>query len=525
MSIVKDQLHKQSTRALSSLYLYTSNLAEEHAGNHKGVAAGTAATLISMGMDRMDPRASLPLADDVPLTEEEIEVIGAAEKERHFMDRFLDGLTKHTLPDSAETKVLQHRINDSSRAKTPPLSLRVLASNLRRLSVRLGPLLKAQLGAVKILTWKRPSLTLCALCVYTAVCLWPHLVLAFPLLFVLFGLVVPAYLHRHPMQRPLLIKVRRRGQLLWQFLNESDGKSLLFDYLEPLSDDELLSSRLSNYGYPLRLRRGSVDEKEEGTKLVKLQVLLLMNLRDFQNLTTDALNGLDRGEDMCTDIVGFKDEHLTTYLFYCLLAATWVVIFLGQFIPWRLIFIQSGWVTVLLGHPHTKTLLKNAGALAKKRKRTSEPKPPTKLEPFESANIIVDDKPEKRTVEIFELEMRNVLKHEWAPYAYTKRFFDARDTVRASGKKPHGVDNLAKVMPPKEWKFDFGFANNWRIDLEPQAFLSARGIDQTHIVVKEDGWIYDTVDTDSETAVQFRRRRLYRECYRYARPVLKFAAK
>lgn len=118
--------------------------------------------------------------------------------------------------------------------------------------------------------------------------------------------------------------------------------------------------------------------------------------------------------------------------------------------------------------------------------------------------------------------MRNVLKHEWKLYGYSKRLFDFKDKVRVSGKKPHGVDSISKILPPKEWKFDFGFAGNWLVDRNPLAYLRDRAIDVTHLKIKEDeheGWIYDKLPAAQDTTIEFRRRRLYRECYRYARPV------
>lgn len=546
----------RSKRVISSLYDYTSNIAESKSGSNRGLAAGTAATILAMGLELMDKKVKNGEDLDFEFTEEEAEAVRnmalsaeehqKSKEQTHFVDRFMESLVKHTMSDGSEdAEELSSRMNDPSRSKKPPLSLRIFTSNMKRLSAKMGAFFKVQYGVIHIITWRKPTKTLTFLVLYTAVCLWPHLVLALPLLFALFGVIIPAYLYRHPMDTPELIKVRKRGQSLLEFLNESNDRSVILDIFDDPLDDEALAhqlhaSSLDSYSLTQKPKLASLIalrnldvadelEKKDKTKFVKSQVSLLMNMRDLQNLTTELLNYIDQGEDVATNIVGFKDERLTTFIFYILIVVTSVVLFLGKFIPWRMIFIQSGWAFIILCHPHTKKFLV---ALSKNKK--SKPKvvvtdedaqvvekPKSVLETFDRHDIIVDDQPQVRLVEIFELQRRDILKHEWSLYAYSKRLFDFKDTVRVSGKLPHGVDSLVKVLPPPEWKYDFGYASNWRIDQNPQEFLHARRVSQTHLKCPEketEGWIYDHLPADQDTTIEFRRRRLYRECYRYARP-------
>lgn len=534
----------RSKRVLLSLYDYTNNIAENRPGSSRGLAAGTAATLLSMSLDQLDTRNN----DQLLLTDEDAAVVESmallaeelqkSKDQTHFMDRFMERLVKHTMgSDSQEMEKLTSRISDPTRSSRPPLLIRILSSNLKRMSAKMGAFFKLQYGAIHIITWKKPTKTLSALVMYTAVCLWPHLVLALPLLVLVFGIIVPAYLYRHPMDMPELVHVRRRGQSLLEFLNESNDHSVLIDLLDDVDEDVNLTVSSDSYK-----SRGSVadraDEesgKNDKVKFVKSQVLLVMNMRDLQNLTTELLNRIDQGEEAATNIVGFKDERLTTFVFYIAILVTLVVLFLGKYIPWRMIFIQSGWTFLLLCHPHTKKYLV---ALLQKRGATKSSDTPDEennalkpiivedtvdvgsakakhslLENFDRNDIIVDDHPQVRIVEIYELQRRNILKHEWVLCAYTKRLFHASDPVRVAGKLPHGVDSLGKVLPPPEWKYDFGYASNWRIDQEPEHFLRVRGI--KNLRCAKDGWIYDSADNAD---VEFRRRRLYRECYRYARP-------
>lgn len=542
---------------MSSLYDYTSTIADSKPGSNRGLAAGTAASLLAMGIEQMEKRNKNDGNEYFEFTEEEAEVVrnmalSAEEHQKnkdqfHFMDRFLEKMVSHTLKEGSEdAQELSTRLNDPSRSKKPPLSIRLLTSNLKRLSSKIGAFFKLQYGVIHVITWQKPTKTLCVLVFYTALCLWPHLVVALPLFVLLFGIILPSYLHRHPMGTPELIKVQKRGQSLLEFLNESSDKSVVMDMIDDRmpEDDALVYTQSTSSGsfygaqkpqsassIALNLDVSDEPEKKDSTKFVKKQVSLLMNMRDLQNLTTDLLNSIDQGENLSTDLIAFKDERLTTFIFYISIVATSVVLFFGKYIPWRMIFIQSGWAFMILCHPNTKKYLvtlsnnkKNKPAVETDEESSGEVTGGKVIKlPFQSFDphdIIVDDQPEVRVVEIYELQRRDLFKHEWKLYAYTKRLFDFKDSVRVSERLPHGVDTLSKVLPPPEWKYDFGFANNWRIDQQPLEFLNSRGISQEHLVCPEDGdgWIYDDLPVDQDLTTEFRRRRLYRECYRYARP-------
>ncbi|SGZ52492.1 CIC11C00000002130 [Sungouiella intermedia] len=561
MSDLNTNRQSRRARVMASLYDYSTSIAESKAGSNRGLAAGTAASFLALGLEQMEKKNRESLEHDYEFTEAEVEAVqnmalSAEEYQKskekfHFMDRFMEKMVQHTMNEgSADAEELSQRLHDPSRSKKAPLSLILLTSNMKRLSAKMGVVFKVQYGLVHILTWKRPTKTLCVLVFYTAVCLWPHLVVALPLLVLLFGIILPAYIHRHPMDTPELIKVPRRGQSFLDFLNESNDRSVIMDMIdEPMSEEDSLSQTYSTSSgsfhatkkpqSPSSIALQTLDVAEEvqtseKAKIVKKNVSLLMNMRDLQNLTTDLLNSIDQGEKMSTDLVGFKDERLTTYIFYVLIAVTSVVLFFGKYIPWRMIFILSGWVFMLLCHPKAKKYLVTLSNNNKKGKPVAEvteedadseeevgdKKLKLPFESFDRHDIIVDDKPEVRVVEIYELQRRDLFKHEWNLYAYTKRLFDFKDTVRVSGKLPHGVDALTKVHPPPEWKYDFGYASNWRIDQKPLEFLLARGIDQEHLSCRDDteGWIYDDLPVDQDYTAEFRRRRLFRECYRYSRP-------
>ncbi|GEQ71839.1 hypothetical protein JCM33374_g5525 [Metschnikowia sp. JCM 33374] len=537
-------------RLVSHLYDYTSNIAESRGyDSNRGLAAGTAAAMLGLGLDKLDTKNTSSTAE-LPYSEEEAKLIdkvaSSAEEmqgeQAHFMDRFMDILVRSTMPDSPEAAEIQMRMHDPSRMKKPPLSVRVFVKNLKALSGKIGAFFKIQYGIVHVFTWHKPTKTLCVLVAYTCVCLWPHLVLSFPLLFLLFGVIIPGYLHRHPMDTPELIPVKRRGQSLLEYFNDSKDDSVLIDLLEErtqLADEdpsihsgESLSSASAeprgtlNKSSPKGIDSADKLNPKDKKKFVKSQVSLLINMRDLQNLTGDILASIDNGEKLVNQLTTFKDERLTTFIFYIVIVATSFVLFFGRYIPWRIIFIQSGWAVLVLCHPNTKKYLvsvtSNPPGVSHKKESDSQGNITSEfLDNFDRQDIIVDEQPEVRSVEIFELQMKDVFKQEWNFYAYSKRLFDFRDSVRIAGRLPHGVDHLGKVFPPQEWKYDFGYANNWRIDTNPNEFLTIRRLDRTHLKIREEdseGWIYDKLPIDQDTTQEFRRRRLYRTCYRYARP-------
>lgn len=564
---------ERTSRLLGKAYGSVSELALEHKGQNRGIAADAAAAFLSMGMDKLNREGDVVNEENM-YSEDELEAIremagsaSEAEGEKksrssrsHFMDKFLEKMVKHTIIGEApEMDMLEERITDTERTKKPSLSIRILASNFKTLSGKMTAFFALQYGLIHVITWKKPTKTLCVLALYTSICLWPHLVLAYPLLFVLFGILIPGYAYCHPIQTPELIKVNKRGQSLWDFFTDSSATSIVDDFisdeyynrveeehnmLRPVSSRSSDSSTLlstntaSNLNYSTPVDQEEMLEKKKRAKRMKNQMNLLMNMRDLQNLTSDVLVAMNKGESFYYDTAGFKDEKLSTFIVYLVMIASSIIIFLGQFIPWRFIFIQSGWSLIILCHPNSKKYLLSIKSKKKRSKKAAEaaakpdtPKPSDEEskpdtpqntnELFERKDIIVDDKPEVRTVELYELQYKDLTSDTYLFYSYCTKPFNLRDPVRLSGKTPQGVDHLSKVLPPKYWKFDMSYANKWVIDYDPLQFLKYRLLvdsDMYDLSDTKDGWIYDNWKHVPDLTYGFRRRRLSRECFRYGRP-------
>mmetsp|Transcript_7031 Transcript_7031/g.8907 ORF Transcript_7031/g.8907 Transcript_7031/m.8907 type:complete len:566 (-) Transcript_7031:1614-3311(-) len=545
---------ERASMVLSKMYDKTSDIAGNNSGKNKGIAAGTAASLISLGIDRINNGKTVDETDGLPYTEDELNHLKELESEMddskssHFVDRFMEKLLKHAIPtEGPEKEMLEKRMSDPERLKKPNLSIRILTSNFKRLSTKMSSFFVLQYGVIHIITWRKPTKTLSVLVLYTSICLWPHLILAYPMIFLIFGVMLPAYIHRHPMKTPELIKVKKRGQSILDFFNQSSDTSVIEDLignnyddhesgsesdsLQPVSSKSSeISGMFSKKPVPAsKLKDGDVNEniqKKDKTRHVKSQMTLFINMRDLQNLTTDVLNGINAAEKFWYETAGFKDERLSTFIFYGVIAATSIVLVFGRFIPWRLIFIQSGWAGLIVCHPNSKKYIMSIkkSKVAKEARQRKEYKEIEKKEGrFERHDIIIDDSAEVRLVEVYELQNKNMLNNKWSFHRYTSNMFDIKDHARAAGKRPLGVDDLSKVFPPPDWKFDMGYANKWTIDTDPKKFFRERNINKSYLRIPEnetEGWIYDNLDgvDNLDSTYEFRRRRLSRECYRYSRP-------
>lgn len=468
---------------------------------------------------------------DIPASAEEFH-----NDKKHFVDKILERVIKHAIPDDPDKELLERRMNDPTKSSKPNLSITVLTLNFKQLSRKLGLYFELQYGLIHIITWQKPTKTLSFLVMYTSTCIWPHLVLAFPLLFLLFGIIIPGYLYRHPMPNSKrLIKVQKRGQSFLSFLDGSET-SIVEDFLDEntLVDSENLhplsssSSDVSEaFTQKATVTVDDVDEpseeKKNKRKHVKSQVALLVNMRDLQNLTADVLVAIEQAEIFWFQTAGFKDEKLSTLICYVVITATFVVLFLGQFIPWRLVFIFGGWILFIVAHPKTKKHIQKIQAIQKPVTEKVEYEVDQVMKNIERDDIIVDDSPEVRLVEVFEIQMKSALQPNWKFYRYTNTTFDFKNEERLAGKVPHGVNHLSKIVAADDWKFDMGFANNWEIDSDPQDFLYTRSLDKLELFKVGDdaseGWIYDGHLGAAEFALEFRRRRLFRETYRYAKAV------
>lgn len=454
----------------------------------------------------------------------------------HFLDRIIGKILERALPPGNGTA---RQLQDQKLRNVPLLLLSTLSLNIKSLSTRMSVLFQLQYTVVRLVTWNRPSATLGVLVLYTAACVYPFLLLAYPMLYLLLAVMLPAYAYRHPIPRPEILPTRKRGQTLVEFLSISTDHSIAEDLigesafmdstgwqerpqadLATPEDSEELSPQTTVTLEPgedtgLAGESGLLLESKTAN-LARLQVELFVNLRDFQNLTTDLVRVYDAAEDFVYGLAGFKDERALTLMFLSVLMCIGAVVAFGRFIPWRLLFIVQGWAVVGACHPHLAKHIKRFHQvyIVPRNERINRAMKDM-VAKSERYAVLLDEGPEVREVEVFELEQRGVTPRQWLAYCFLPTPFELSSSPRQAHRRPDGAVHLHEVLPPRGWKFDLGEDNDWRLDYNATRYVKERGMGDVR-VDEQNEWVYDTVS--GEYDAQWRRRRWVRNCYRFARP-------
>ncbi|OUM53854.1 hypothetical protein BVG19_g3175 [[Candida] boidinii] len=326
---------------------------------------------------------------------------------------------------------------------------------------------------------------------------------------------------------------------------------------------------------------GNDIPEASGTR-ISSKINLLINMRDLQNLTTDIIKLIENIEVLVQEYTSFKDEKKSTLFFFQLILVVISIMLFGPFIPWRVIFIVSVWVLFLYIHPkrleYIATIKEQQRDMrgfppslddladsdlppslpsrvvpppVPPRRNVPAIRPPSvrnqvnahmssrhlklgkvttqealdnaqfkrKSEMFIDNLIVVDEEPEIKTVEIFEIEQRGLTPHQFIPFLFSNSIYDKSSVSRNSNRKPKGVPMIHLVKAPISWKFKDD--SDWEIDTNPKEWCSNKVIDK-YISFRSDsdqeGWVYDADDDET----QFRRRRYTRVCLRYSKPARKF---
>lgn len=119
-------------------------------------------------------------------------------------------------------------------------------------------------------------------------------------------------------------------------------------------------------------------------------------------------------------------------------------------------------------------------------------------------NIILDEPPDVKYVEVYEIYKRGLLPTDWEFFKFSSTIFDPTDTYRKALQLPPGVDKIEEIKPPAGWAFDEN--SSWIIDKNPEIWAIERGLQ----LPVEEGFLVDPM---------FKRRRLVRKVIRYKKPM------
>ncbi|OCL07478.1 Pex24p-domain-containing protein [Glonium stellatum] len=351
-------------------------------------------------------------------------------------------LPSHDIPNSSPTKDRQSR----KHVDRPGFSLPVMSNNFRRFNARIGVAFVFQNRMIRLFSWKVPTQTLSFLTIYTFLCLEPTLLVVLPLALCLFFIMVPAFLTRHPPP-------------------PSNHPTDLY----PLAGPALAPAP-------------NIKPAPELSKD------FFRNMRDLQNSMEDFSRLHDSLVTFLAPPTNFSNEALSSVLFLLLSATACVLFITSHLLPWRAIFLISGWSATCAGHPavqslmhatHTDTLIQDQEATAR-----------SWLLRLSNSDITLSSAPETREVEIFELQYRAMHTEdaEYEPFLFSPSPYAPLSPARIAGNRPRGTRFFEDVQAPKGWRWG---DKKWTLDLLSKEWVEERCVTGVEVEIEGERWVTD----------------------------------
>lgn len=347
--------------------------------------------------------------------------------------------------------------NGTDGFERPGFTVGAMSNNFRRFNARIGVVFKFQARVLRLFMWRRPSHTLSFLAVYTFVCLDPYLLCVIPLVVALFAILVPSFVARHP---------------------------------APISEPD----RVRNLGYS---PRGPPLAPARTVKPVKeLSRDFFRNMGDLQNVMEDFSVAHDKVIALVVPKTNFSDEALSSAIFALLSAAAVLMSIAAHLIPWRFIALIGGWAAIWSCHPAVSALIQQTHA---QYLSDANPKATAAQNAFDSwvrSDIILDEAPETREVEIFELQRLSGGSSpstlggtgEWEPWLFSPSPYDPLSAQRIAGQRPLGARFFEDVKPPEGWEWS---EKKWALDLWSREWVEERIITGVEVETEGERWVYD----------------------------------
>ncbi|KAF7534635.1 hypothetical protein G7054_g6039 [Neopestalotiopsis clavispora] len=364
-----------------------------------------------------------------------------------IQDKLVEKLLSQVLPDGGD-----YPPEDGSKGfpgvstEKPNFNLPTMTYNFRRFNSRIGVVFVFQAKAIKLLSWKRPTHTLSFLAVYTFLCLDPYLLPLLPLAILLFGIMVPNFIARHPAAPVTLTSIEAMGY--------------------------------SAQGPPLAPAKTVKPVKELSRDFFK-------NMSDLQNCMEDFSQLHDGIVTLMVPRVNFSDEALSSALFVAAFAACLFMSIAANILPWRFIFLVLGWAVTVMGHPYVQMQLEGA---QKQHLASNQEMAQGTIQNWIDNDIILDSAPETREVEIFELQRLSDPNGEWEPWVFSASPYDPLSAIRITGDRPTGTRFFEDVMPPQGWEWS---EKKWALDLWSREWVEERIITGVEVETEGERWVYD----------------------------------
>jgi hypothetical protein len=384
-----------------------------------------------------------------------------------IVDRLVEKYIFQNLPAvSLDTDKMDRRMNAAK--SRPAFSVPIMSKNFRRLNTRTGIVFETVYYVEDVVSWTRPSETLSILIIYSFICLHPVFLFISPLLFLLFGIMIPAYVVRHP----------PTGSSLPGFAVPSQGS--------PLRDAHVPKP------------------------VPEISKEFVLNIVDTQNSMADFADLYDVSVEFLSSFAYFTDECRSSFFYSAILCSCGIIYisapYVVQYLPWRLLFLLVGWTTLGANHPSIRDIPGRLHVVPDQWTNNAM----AKINQVADTEFSWVETHEQREVEIFELQKFNFAESFWEPSIYvTDPYVFVRFNIQQA--PTFGAMTLQDVLPPNEWAY---ITDSWKRDYTPELWVKSRCLSDLVEIDHSEKWAYDA---PSDERIKFRRRRWVRLCSRKRR--------
>jgi hypothetical protein len=208
------------------------------------------------------------------------------------------------------------------------------------------------------------------------------------------------------------------------------------------------------------------------------------NMRDLQNSMEDFSRLHDKIISVLTPPTNFSNEPLSSTLFLFAFFTALTMFIASHLLPWRILFLLSGWAVTCLGHP---TIQRQMLSTHKQHVVPREAEAKSYLDSWIASDIILDSAPETREVEIFELQHLSS-RGEWESWIFSSSPYDPLSEARIKGERPKGTRFFEDVQAPHGWEWS---EKKWALDLWSREWVEERIITGVEVETEGERWVYD----------------------------------
>lgn len=378
---------------------------------------------------------------------------GAPEGRQSLQDRLLGSIIAQIIPpeqlsedeDEHDTKEQARRQDRRSTqyVDRPGFSIPLMSSNFRRFNARIGVVFVLQNRIIHLFTWKHPTATLSFLAVYSLLCLQPQLLAVVPLLGLLFWIMIPSFLARHPAPA-------------------NDPR------VEPTYTGPPIAP-------PSRVKPAPEMSKD-----------FFRNMRDLQNCMEDFSRMHDAANEYVTPYTNFSDEAVSSMLFVAFFGLGCAAFVGSQVVPWRAVALIAGWTAIVSAHPDAQRVMLTSGNINQVRKHVEALQ--TWLKHIIDNDMLLDEPSEARQVEMFELQKYHAYSDTWEAWVFSPSPYDPLSPLRIASTRAKGTQFFEDVQPPSGWVWK---DKKWSLDLFSREWVEQRMITGVEIEIEGERWVYD----------------------------------